>query len=215
MIIAGVDARAHAFADQALLLEFADSTARDVAARAMRAADPTVELVLGEVTILLPTSNRRPRIADLTHFAGEVAEPARAELEHSQARQVNIPVRFDGPDLAEVAEATDLSVQALVAEITDATFHAAFGGFAPGFTYLTGLPERLHLARRASPRDIVPAGSVAIADRFAGIYPRPSPGGWHLLGSTDVVLFDPEREPPTLLVPGDLVRFTDDARRQP
>jgi KipI family sensor histidine kinase inhibitor len=83
----------------------------------------------------------------------------------------------------------------------------AFTGFAPGFGYLTGLPESLRQSRLDTPRTRVPAGSVGVAGEFAGIYPRASPGGWRLLGHTDAVLFDPRAERPTLLAPGDRVRF--------
>lgn len=86
-------------------------------------------------------------------------------------------------------------------------FRVAFCGFAPGFGYLTGLPERYHLPRRATPRTAVPAGSLALAGEYAGVYPRSSPGGWQLIGSTDAVLWDPEREPAALFAPGVRVRF--------
>lgn len=118
-----------------------------------------------------------------------------------------IPVRYDGPDLLAVAEAAGLTPTEVVAAHTSATYEVAFCGFAPGFGYLTGLPERLHLPRRATPRTRVPAGSVAIAAGYAAVYPGASPGGWHLLGTTDIVLFDPSRTPPALLAPGTVVRF--------
>jgi KipI family sensor histidine kinase inhibitor len=121
--------------------------------------------------------------------------------------EVVIPVRYDGADLAAVAAATGLTVGEVVAAHCGATYRVAFCGFAPGFGYLTGLPERLHVPRRSTPRTRVPAGAVAIAAGYAAVYPRPSPGGWHLLGSTDLVLFDPDRQPPALLAPGNVVRF--------
>jgi KipI family sensor histidine kinase inhibitor len=89
-----------------------------------------------------------------------------------------------------------------------AEYVVGFIGFAPGFAYLTGLDERLHVPRRESPRTKVPAGAVAIADRFTAVYPRPSPGGWQLIGHTDVELWDVERDPPARLTPGTRVRFT-------
>ena len=85
----------------------------------------------------------------------------------------------------------------------------AFCGFAPGFGYLTGLPDDLHVPRRATPRTRVPAGSVALAGPYAGVYPQASPGGWQLVGRTDAVLFDVDRDPPALLMPGTTVRFRD------
>lgn len=99
-----------------------------------------------------------------------------------------------------------------VADIVGGTvFRVAFCGFAPGFGYLTGLPERFHLPRRATPRTAVPAGSLALAGEYAGVYPRSSPGGWQLIGSTDAVLWDPQREPAALFAPGVRVRFTEAA----
>jgi KipI family sensor histidine kinase inhibitor len=122
---------------------------------------------------------------------------------------VEIAVRYDGDDLGEVAQRTGMS-PAEVVELHRAGAHAvAFGGFAPGFAYIAGLDPRLHQPRRATPRTRVPAGAVAIADRFTGIYPRESPGGWWIVGYTDAVLWDLEADPPALLVPGARVRFVE------
>jgi KipI family sensor histidine kinase inhibitor len=120
---------------------------------------------------------------------------------------VTIPVRYDGADLAEVARLTSLAAEDVVAVHSGAEYVVGFTGFAPGFGYLTGLDERLHLPRRDSPRTRVPAGAVAVAGEYTGVYPRPSPGGWHLLGTTSVPLWDSTREPPALLLPGTRVRF--------
>lgn len=87
------------------------------------------------------------------------------------------------------------------------TYRAAFCGFAPGFAYLTGLDPSLHLPRRDTPRTRVPAGSIAIAAEYTAVYPSASPGGWHLIGRTDATLFDPQRQPPALIVPGTAVHF--------
>jgi KipI family sensor histidine kinase inhibitor len=102
---------------------------------------------------------------------------------------------------------TGRPVAALVRALTDTEFTVAFGGFAPGFGYLAGLPADLQVPRRATPRTRVPVGSVGLAGPFAGVYPRASPGGWQLVGRTDAVLFDVDRDPPALLVPGARVRF--------
>jgi KipI family sensor histidine kinase inhibitor len=120
---------------------------------------------------------------------------------------IDIPVRYDGEDLAFVAESTGLSVDDVVTLHSGADYVVAFCGFTPGFGYLRGLDPRLHLRRRSTPRTRVPAGSVAVAAEYTAVYPRPSPGGWHLLGSTDRVMFDPERSPPSLFEPGAHVRF--------
>lgn len=116
-------------------------------------------------------------------------------------------MRYDGPDLDEVAELTGLSPSEVVAAHTGCVWQAGFVGFAPGFAYLTGGDPRLVVSRRAEPRTCVPAGSVALADEFSAVYPRASPGGWQLIGRTDAVLFDVDRDPPALVPPGARVRF--------
>jgi biotin-dependent carboxylase-like uncharacterized protein len=122
-------------------------------------------------------------------------------------REVEIPVSYDGPDLALVADLTGLSPADVVAAHTGTPWTVAFGGFAPGFAYLVGGDPRLTVPRKTTPRTRVPAGAVGLAGEFSGIYPTSSPGGWQLLGRTDVVLFDPDADPPALLTPGTRVRF--------
>lgn len=128
-------------------------------------------------------------------------------VERQEGSAVEIPVRYDGDDLAEIARRTGLGVDEVVALHHGASYRAAFCGFAPGFAYLDGLPEPLHLARRDTPRTSVPAGSVAIAVGQSAVYPRSSPGGWHLIGRTELAMFDPERRPPAFVTPGTTVRF--------
>ncbi len=123
---------------------------------------------------------------------------------------LTIPVHYggaDGPDLAEVAALHGLDPEAVVRLHTGAVYRVFMLGFAPGFAYLGPLPPSLVTPRRATPRTRVPAGSVAIAAEQTGIYPLATPGGWHLLGRTDLRLWDPDREPPALLRPGQRVRF--------
>lgn len=120
---------------------------------------------------------------------------------------VTVPVHYDGADLAEVAERTALTEAEVVTLHSSVEYRVAFCGFMPGFAYLLGLPARLHLPRRRTPRTKVPAGSVAVAAEFSAVYPAASPGGWHLLGRTDVVLWDDQRSVPALLAPGMRVRF--------
>jgi len=125
-------------------------------------------------------------------------------------RVLETPVRFggaEGEDLAAVARETGLSENEVVARLCAAQLTVAFLGFAPGFPYLIGLPPELEVPRLSAPRPRVPAGSVAIAGPFAGIYPSSTPGGWRLLGRTDLSLFDPSCEPPARLAPGDRVRL--------
>ncbi|WP_239073098.1 5-oxoprolinase subunit B family protein [Sediminihabitans luteus] len=125
---------------------------------------------------------------------------------------VTLRVRFDGPDLDDVARCWDVAPADVVARLTTTELRVAFGGFAPGFGYLAGLPDELAVPRRATPRTVVPAGAVALAGTWAGVYPRESPGGWQIVGTAvDAALWDVDRDPPALLVPGTRVRFEDDA----
>jgi KipI family sensor histidine kinase inhibitor len=121
---------------------------------------------------------------------------------------VTVPVVYDGADLADVAAAVGVPVPDLVATHQRLTWRVAFVGFAPGFGYLVPDGDWPEMPRRTDPRTRVPAGSVAVAGRYSGIYPGASPGGWQLLGRTDLRVWDAEREPPALLVPGTTVRFT-------
>lgn len=120
---------------------------------------------------------------------------------------VHLVVRYDGPDLEAVAASTGLGVDGVIAAHTGARWTVAFAGFAPGFGYLTGGPPELRVPRLSTPRTAVPAGAVGLAGEFSGVYPRASPGGWQLIGSTDAVLWDETRDPPALLRPGGTVRF--------
>ncbi|MBF4573582.1 allophanate hydrolase subunit 1 [Herbiconiux sp. VKM Ac-1786] len=124
--------------------------------------------------------------------------------------RVDIRVTYDGPDLDDVARTLGLTVGDLIALHTGTRWTAAFIGFAPGFAYLTGDDAgRLTLPRRSTPRSSVPAGSVALAAGYCGVYPRESPGGWHLIGRTEATLWDAGRPAPALLAPGTAVRFVD------
>lgn len=122
---------------------------------------------------------------------------------------INIPIRYDGPDLPAVATHWHVTVAELIARHVATEFRVAFCGFTPGFGYLTGLPVDLAVPRLDTPRSRVPAGSVGLADIYCGVYPTASPGGWRLIGRTEVPLFDVTREPPALLAPGTRVRFTE------
>ncbi|MGW5423626.1 5-oxoprolinase subunit B family protein [Streptomyces sp. NPDC003943] len=189
-----------------------------------------VELASGEATEAFHTELLRRRAegalpgvreivpAARTVLLDGVAAPERlaAELRswevsgpHARAAaSVELPVRYDGPDLAEVAALWGVSVEAAVRIHSETGFRVAFCGFAPGFGYLTGLGARYEVPRRATPRTAVPAGSVALAGPYTGVYPRSSPGGWQIIGTTDAALWDTAREPAALLSPGTRVRFT-------
>ncbi len=137
----------------------------------------------------------------------------RADIETTAAkpsRIIEIPVSYGGThgeDLDAAANELGIAPAELIARHAEATYTVAMIGFAPGFPYLSGLDPTLALSRLATPRTRVPAGSVAIGGAQTGIYPRESPGGWRLLGRTPLRLFDPQRDPPSLLAPGDRVRF--------
>ena len=123
------------------------------------------------------------------------------------AETVEIPVTYDGEDLDDVARLMDLSTVEVIAAHQAALWQVAFCGFAPGFAYMTGDDPRFDLPRREAPRQVIPAGSVALAGRFCGIYPQASPGGWQLIGRTRLAMFDLSRAPAALLRPGMPARF--------
>jgi allophanate hydrolase subunit 1 len=135
----------------------------------------------------------------------------------SPAFDHRIEARFggdDGPDLDVVASECGLAPERVVELLCGANLQVAFVGFSPGYPYLIGLPRSLEVARLASPRPRVPAGSVAVAGPFAGVYPSSTPGGWRLLGRIadgEAALFDPRRDPPARFAPGDRVRFVPSA----
>ncbi|MDR6862192.1 5-oxoprolinase/urea amidolyase family protein [Phycicoccus sp. 3266] len=137
------------------------------------------------------------------------ARPGRRGPGREGPGEVEVPVRYDGPDLRDVADHTGLTPEEVVAAHTGTPWTVGFGGFAPGFAYLAGGDPRLEVPRRGEPRTRVPPGAVGLAGPFSGIYPRSSPGGWQLIGHTDVVLWDLAADPPALLRPGMRVRFVD------
>lgn len=162
------------------------------------------EIVPGAGTVLVDG------VPDPDQLAAALAHrtpPAVRPVAVAPPRRVVIPVRYDGQDLDTVAGHWRMPPEAVMATHLATEFQVAFCGFAPGFGYLTGLPEELSVPRLDTPRPRVPAGSVALADRYTGIYPSESPGGWLLIGHTDVRLFDVTADPPALLVPGTAVRF--------
>jgi KipI family sensor histidine kinase inhibitor len=144
----------------------------------------------------------RQRLAKLRVSADALSEPSAP-----READVQIDVVYDGADLDEVARLTGLTTDQVVAAHTGTLWRVGFGGFAPGFAYLVGGDERLNVPRQSEPRTKVPAGSVALAGEFSGVYPRESPGGWQLIGRTDAQLWDVDRDPPALLRPGMWVQF--------
>ena len=205
--------------DRALLVELdpaADARAAPGPARLYRALTRekpvgALEFVPAARTVLVRFD---PELTSFGRLAEQIGEAARAlegeageSGDASDADVLEIRVRYDGEDLDDVAQQAGLSVAEVVARHCAPVYTVAFCGFAPGFGYLTGLDEALRLPRRAVPRTRVPAGSVAVADRYTAVYPQASPGGWNLLGRTDAAVWDPKRQPPAMLVPGARVRF--------
>ncbi|WP_072313547.1 urea amidolyase family protein [Agrococcus sp. Marseille-P2731] len=193
-------------ADTALLLEAADldESMRLLPALAEAALPGVTELVPAARTILVRFD---PTLVSAAALAERLlaVEPAAPRAQSTDA--VAIPVRYDGEDLAEVAALLDVGIEELVARHQAATWTVAFTGFAPGFGYLVGDDTLFDVPRRASPRTRIPAGSVALAGRFSGVYPKQSPGGWQLIGRTDLAMWDLDRQPAALLSPGTTVRF--------
>ncbi len=200
------------YGDQALLLQF-DSTAEVLAwTDTLRDAGlrGVVDIVPASHTVLLKLDgprcqgDTRQRLSKLRLTPDAVQEA----LAPSDGRaDVVIDVVYDGADLEEVAKLTSMDPQEVVAAHTQAPWRVGFGGFAPGFAYLVCGDERLNVPRRSEQRTKVPAGSVGLAGAFSGVYPRESPGGWQLIGHTDAELWDVDREPPALLMPGQWVQF--------
>ncbi|GAA2221647.1 allophanate hydrolase subunit 1 [Herbiconiux moechotypicola] len=175
------------------------------------AGGAVVDLVPAARTVLVvfdPVVMRRDAVTAWVDevLASESPTRERNSGRASDAHLVELPVVYDGPDLREVAAAAGLTVQGVIERHLAAEWTAAFIGFAPGFAYLTG-DGALTVPRRSAPRAAVPAGSVALAAGYCGVYPRASPGGWQLIGTTDAELWDTERPSPALLAPGTRVRF--------
>jgi KipI family sensor histidine kinase inhibitor len=201
-----------AMGDQGVLLELKDNIAVHAVAAAARErfGDQLTEIVPGHRTLLLvsPVERARPDFSQLASVAAAACAAAGDDsADQPHAIVTTIPVCYDGEDLAAIARALEVDRERVIELHCQAVYTVAFMGFAPGFPYLVGLPPELELPRRDAPRLEVPAGSVAVAAVYCGIYPRASPGGWNLLGRTELTLFDPGRERPALLAPGDRVRF--------
>lgn len=195
-------------ADSALLVELADldEVLALYTALVDDLPDGVIDVVPAARTLLL-------RIDTSMTDVGRVARSVRRTTPRPGARpeagRVEIPVQYDGEDLAEVGRLTGLGERGVIEAHTRQEWTVAFCGFAPGFGYLVGGDERLRVPRRSTPRTRVPAGAVALAGEFASVYPRESPGGWQLIGHTSVRPWDIERDPPALMLPGARVRFVE------
>ncbi|WP_277670774.1 5-oxoprolinase subunit PxpB [Saccharomonospora viridis] len=195
-------------ADAGLLVEL-DDLDQVLGLHAALQADPppgVVDLVPAARTLLLRFD---PDTADADEIERAVRRARPTRVAEREAELVEIPVTYDGEDLAEVASMTGLTPRQVVAAHTGTEWTVAFGGFAPGFGYLTGAMWPFDIPRRTESRTTVPAGAVALAGAFSGVYPRSSPGGWQLIGRTELIMWDTDRDPPALLRPGVRVRFVE------
>jgi KipI family sensor histidine kinase inhibitor len=165
---------------------------------------PEVELVPAARTVLVDGLADPRERAGLTVWLGSWTPHG---VRSDSGPLVEVPTVYHGEDLAEVARWWGVTPDEAARRHSGCSFRVAFCGFAPGFAYLTGLPDNLAVPRRPTPRTRVPAGSVALAGAYTGVYPGPSPGGWQLIGRTSLRLWDTDRTPPALLSPGTRVRF--------
>jgi KipI family sensor histidine kinase inhibitor len=191
-----------------LLLELDDLDAV-LATYAALVQDPphgVLDIVPAALTVLLITDPSETSLTEVRQAVGRL----RPQYDRRTVGElVEIPVTYDGDDLEDAARLVGCDVAELIRRHTAEEWTVAFCGFAPGFGYLTSATQKWDLPRRSSPRTKVPTGSVALAGRFTGVYPRESPGGWQLIGRTDLAMFDLSRDPAALLRPGTRGRFID------
>ena len=212
-------------AEGAILVEYPEDSEETANRRAVAAARSLThrapagffDAVPGARTLLLLFDPRRMSPGRIAEEVRRGSREAGVSLEPRRA--VEIPVFYDpgahtGPDLESLARAAGLTPEEFARRHAEGEYRVAFLGFARGFPYLTGLAPELHAARLATPRTRVPAGSVGIGDRYTGIYPGETPGGWRLIGRAPVRLFDPNEDPPSVLLPGDGVRFRPISREE-
>jgi KipI family sensor histidine kinase inhibitor len=209
------EARLLALGEEAWILTLGDRIAPGLHERVVAVASligaaalPGVrEIVPGYTTVTVSFDSARANAEELRVTLERLLAESPIGLAVPSPRTVDIPVRYDGPDLEEVAGRTGLSRNTVVERHSARLYRVYLLGFAPGFAYLGELDPSLELPRRQSPRTRVPPGSVAIAGLQTAVYPLATPGGWHLIGTTSLHLFDPASDPPALLSVGDRVRF--------
>ena len=203
--------RVHPLGDAAVLVELGQridtalNTRAIAMARALKSRNGVREAVPGYATVTVHYDPDRTSFKALTRAVEQLSQ--QRPPPPPPGRLHRIPVVYDGPDLLETASALQLTVPELVSLHTGPTYRCFMIGFTPGWAYLGPLPERLRLPRRHVPRTAVPTGAVAIGGAQTGVYPLPTPGGWHLIGRTSMPMFLPDASPPCLLRTGDRVRF--------
>ncbi len=201
-----------AFGESALLVELGEGIDDELVARCRALADRWDELGHGPAVpayasvvlrfdpLEISAVDAEKEVASLAAALGDTPVPL--------GQEIAIPTYYDGPDLAETAERSDMTVDELIGLHSGREYRAFFLGFLPGFAYCGTLDPRIVAPRLERPRERVPAGAVAIADGQTSVYPVVSPGGWRLIGRTELAVFDPKRQPAALIRPGDRVRFS-------
>lgn len=185
-----------------LLVEVADvAEATALYAEARRRKITAVDIVPAARTVLFAG------VVDVPRLVQDVEGWPRSETGIGSGRRVEVPTVYAGAELDAVARLWNMTAREVVATHTSCEMVVAFCGFAPGFAYCTGLPKALSVPRLDTPRTRVPVGSVGLAGEFTGVYPTASPGGWQLIGRTDLLLWDETRDDPATLSPGSTVRF--------
>jgi KipI family sensor histidine kinase inhibitor len=194
------------YGDTAVLVEVADLDVVLALHADLRARPPAgvVDVVPAERTVLVRVD---PALTTVEALRADLADRRPAPHRPEDGALLTVPVVYDGDDLADVASVLGWTVDRLVAAHQERTWRVAFAGFAPGFGYLVPDGDWPEVPRRVDPRTSVPAGAVALAGRYAGVYPQATPGGWQLVGRTDLAVWDVNRDPPALMVPGTRVRF--------
>jgi len=199
--------------ESTVLLEFTDPKRMRWVAHQLRGAPPPGVLdMLPAARTIMVVAEAASDLAGLRRALAQLAADVDPEQDMDRAApqgEVVIPVRYDGPDLADVARKTGLSRAELISLHSSTLWRCEYMGFAPGFGYLVSDEVSLDLPRRKQSRTSVPPGSVALAGRYAAVYPRSSPGGWQLIGTTDMAMWDLAAQPPAVIQPDTLVRFVD------
>ncbi|MEV6656681.1 5-oxoprolinase subunit B family protein [Nocardia fluminea] len=214
------NARIRPAGDRAVLITLDDPRPVQRLASALRVhAIAGVEDVLPAAETVLVTMHsvsygvqvRRELVALLDRLDHEPPQADSPDVSRGTAKDpepvVEIPVHYDGADLPEVARLLDLSIPEVIAAHTGTVWRCAFVGFAPGFGYLTSPDGRLTVPRRTHARTAIPAGAVALAGGYSAVYPRGTPGGWQLIGSTDLRMWAVDRDPPALVRAGSAIKF--------
>lgn len=213
--MSGVELRPYPLGDSAITISFGEERSADTlrrihaAARALRrAAIPGVlDVVPSYLALTVFYDPLAASYKELAQLLVEECETPRPDVDPQPTREHIIPVRYDGIDLQHVSETTGIGVDRIITMHSGRAYSVDILGFVPGFAYLSELDPALQLPRRDKPRPRVAAGSVAIAGSQTAVYPLETPGGWHVIGTTSLVMFDPLRDPAALLAPGDVVRF--------